>query len=209
MTRYTPHIRDLDNFRAHCEVRKYQRGDTIIYADDPPDRLYYILHGSVAVILEQDENKEVIIAYLNPGDFFGEMGLFDDQASRSAFCRARQSCEIAEIHYDRFKQYAGRNPDILFTIGGQMATRLRNTTQKVGDLAFYDVTGRIARTLIALSKEPDAITHPDGMQIKITRRELGRMVNCSREVAGKVLKTLEEQRLIGIEGRFVVVYGTR
>ncbi|MCH8265660.1 MAG: helix-turn-helix domain-containing protein, partial [Proteobacteria bacterium] len=87
--------------------------------------------------------------------------------------------------------------------------RLRNTTRKVGDLAFYDVTGRIARTLIDLSKEPDAMTHPDGMQIKITRQEIGRIVNCSREMAGRVLKALEEQELVSVAGKTIVVFGTR
>jgi len=90
-----------------------------------------------------------------------------------------------------------------------MAHRLRNTTRKVGDLAFYDVTGRIARALIDLSKEPDAMTHPEGMQIKITRQEIGRLVNCSREMAGRVLKTLEEQELISVSGKTIVVFGTR
>ena len=90
-----------------------------------------------------------------------------------------------------------------------MAHRLRNTTRKVGDLAFYDVTGRIARALIDLSKEPDAMTHPDGMQIKITRQEIGRIVNCSREMAGRVLKALEEQELVSVAGKTIVVFGTR
>jgi|TARA_B100002019_G_C21204822_1_gene566063 CRP/FNR family cyclic AMP-dependent transcriptional regulator len=101
------------------------------------------------------------------------------------------------------------HPEIVFTIGQQMASRLRNTTRKLGDLAFYDVTGRIARTLIELSKEPDALTHPDGMQIMITRQEIGRLVNCSREMAGRVLKTLEEQDLISVSGKTIVVFGTR
>lgn len=90
-----------------------------------------------------------------------------------------------------------------------MANRLRNTTRKVGDLAFYDVTKRIARTLIELSKEPHAMTHADGMQIKITRQEIGRLVNCSREMAGRALKTLEEQNLISVHEQTVVVFGTR
>mgnify|MGYP006432426257 FL=1 len=97
----------------------------------------------------------------------------------------------------------------MFTIGKQIAHRLRNTTRKVGDLAFYDVSGRIARTLINLSKEPDAMTHPNGMQIKITRQEIGRLVNCSREMAGRVLKTLEEQQLISVSGKTIVVFGAR
>ena len=90
-----------------------------------------------------------------------------------------------------------------------MARRLRNTTRKVGDLAFLDVTGRVARTLLDLSKEPDAMTHPDGMQIKITRQEIGRIVGCSREMVGRVLKTLEEQGLVDVSGKTMVVYGTR
>ena len=59
------------------------------------------------------------------------------------------------------------------------------------------------------SVPPGAMTHPDGMQIKITRQEIGRIVNCSREMAGRVLKTLEEQNLISVSGKTIVVYGTR
>jgi len=205
----TPHIADLDNFLHCCELRRYERGHTIIYAGDVPSTLFYIIKGGVSVILKDEDHKEVVVAYLNPGDFFGEMGLFDTHKARSACCRARFSCDIAEITYDDFNDYAHQRPEILFTIGKQMANRLRNTTRKVGDLAFYDVTGRIARTLIELSKEPDAMTHPDGMQIKITRQEIGRLVNCSREMAGRVLKTLEEQNLISVHGQTVVVFGTR
>ena len=90
-----------------------------------------------------------------------------------------------------------------------MATRLRNTTRKVGDLAFLDVTGRVARTLLDLTKQPDAMTHPDGMQIKITRQEIGRIVGCSREMVGRVLKDLEEKGLVNVKGKTMVVFGTR
>ena len=90
-----------------------------------------------------------------------------------------------------------------------MALRLRKTSRKVGDLAFMDVTGRVARTLMELCKEPDAMTHPDGMQIRITRQELGRIVGCSREMVGRVLKTLEEQDLITASGKTIVVFNTR
>jgi len=53
------------------------------------------------------------------------------------------------------------------------------------------------------------MTHPDGMQIKITRQEIGRIVGCSREMVGRVLKTLEDQGLVQVKGKTMVVYGTR
>lgn len=137
------------------------------------------------------------------------MGLFEQAEERSVWCRTRTACEIAEISYASFNSYIRSHPEIVFSIGQQMAHRLCNTTRKVGGLAFYDVTGRIARTLIDLSREPDAMNHPDGMQIKITRQEIGRIVNCSREMAGRVLKTLEEQDLISVSGKTIVVFGTR
>jgi len=205
----TPHISDVDNFLTHCHRRRYPNRATIIYEGDSCDILYYIISGSVSVILEDNDGKEVIVAYLNPGDFLGEMGLFEQTEDRSAWCRTRNQSEIAEISYANFNAYVHDHPEIVFTIGRQMATRLRNTTRKVGDLSFFDVTGRVARTLIDLAKEPDAMTHPFGMQIRITRQEIGRIVNCSREMAGRVLKNLEEQELVTVSGKTIVVLGTR
>lgn len=79
-------------------------------------------------------------------------------------------------------------PALLYILGEHLSSGLITTSRKVRDLAFLDVEGRIARTLMALCKQPDAVTHPDGMQLHITRQEIGRIVGCSREMAGRVLK---------------------
>ena len=205
----TPHIKNVEEFLIHCHRRRYPAKSTIIYAGHKSDSLYYNVKGSVTVLIEDDEGHEMIVAYLNDGDFFGEMGLFDEKDSRRAWVRAKTECEVAEISYAKFQEISESHPEFLFALGSQMARLLRATTRKVGDLAFLDVTGRVARTLLELCKEPDAMTHPDGMQIKITRQEIGRIVGCSREMVGRVLKTLEEQGLVMVKGKTMVVYGTR
>ena len=199
----------IDKFLLHCHRRRYPAKSVIIYAGDKPDVLYFIVSGSVTVLIEDDDGREIVLAYLNKGDFFGEMGLFEEQKNRSAWVRTRNQCELAEISYARFRQVAKDDPEILFAMAGQMATRLRKTSRKVSDLAFMDVTGRVARTLLDLTKEPDAMTHPDGMQIRITRQERGRVVGCSREMAGRVLKSLEEQGLLHARGKTIVVFNAR
>nr|WP_305121333.1 cAMP-activated global transcriptional regulator CRP [Microbulbifer elongatus] len=199
---------NIEDFLAHCHRRRYPAKSTIIYAGDRCESLYFIMRGSVTVLIEDDEGREMIVAYLNDGDFFGEMGLFD-QDTRSAWVRTKTECEVAEISYSKFQELTRQHPEFLFNLATQMAGRLRNTTRKVGDLAFLDVTGRVARTLLDLCNEPDAMTHPEGMQIKITRQEIGRIVGCSREMVGRVLKTLEEQGLVSVKGKTMVVYGTR
>lgn len=94
-------------------------------------------------------------------------------------------------------------------LSAQMARRLRQTSRQVGNLAFLDVAGRIAQTLLNLAKMPDAMTHPEGMQIKITRQEIGQMVGCSRETVGRIMKMLEDEGLISAHGKTIVVYGAR
>ncbi|MEM9102504.1 MAG: cAMP-activated global transcriptional regulator CRP [Pseudomonadota bacterium] len=199
----------LEWFVSHCHRRRYPAKSTLIYAGDKPDALYFIIEGSVTVLIEDQDGRELVLAYLNSGDFFGEMGLFESQDIRTAWVRAKIECEIAEISYTKFHQLVSENPDILLKLAGQMALRLKNTSRKVGDLAFLDVTGRVARALLDLTKEPDAMTHPDGMQIKVTRQELGRIVGCSREMVGRVLKVLEEQGHISVKGKTMVVFGAR
>jgi CRP/FNR family cyclic AMP-dependent transcriptional regulator len=208
----TPKIKNFDKLLAHAHRRRYTSKSTIIYAGDRCETLFFIVKGSVTILIEDDDGREMIIAYLNAGDFFGEMGLFEKEGSekeRSAWVRAKTECEVAELSYSKFRELTAQDPEMLIALGSQMAERLRNTTRKVGDLAFLDVTGRVARTLLDLCKQPDAMTHPDGMQIKITRQEIGRIVGCSREMVGRVLKVLQEQGLVHVKGKTMVVYGTR
>ncbi|MCF5351185.1 cAMP-activated global transcriptional regulator CRP [Pseudomonas syringae] len=209
---FTPKANSLDKLLPHAERRRCPAKTNIINAGERSESLFLILKGSVTVLIEDDERREMIVAYLNSGDFFGELGLFEQAGKESvlrAWVRSKTECEVAEISYDSFRELTRQEPEILYALGSQMAERLRNTTRKVGDLAFLDVTGRVARTLLELCKQPDAMTHPDGMQIKITRQEIGRIVGCSREMVGRVLKALEEQSLVNVKGKTMVVFGTR
>ena len=205
----TPHIPQVEKLITHCSIRKFPAKTTIVSAGEQSQSLFYIIDGSVTVLLEDEDGREMIVAYLNKGDFLGESGLFEPENTRSAWIRSKTACEIAEISYDKFLGLIDTNPGYLMELSKQMSQRLQATTQKVGDLAFLDVTGRVARTLLDLCKQPDAMTHPDGMQIKITRQEIGRIVGCSREMAGRVLKTLEEQGLVSVSGKTMVVFNSR
>lgn len=201
-------IPGLDEFLKLSHRRSFNKRSTVISAGAESHSIYYLVKGSVTVSIEDEEGNEMIIAYLNEGSFFGEMGLFNEGA-RSAWVKAKTDCEIAEVSYSRFRELAERDSRLFYALGKQLSERLRKTTIKVGDLAFMDVTGRVARTLLDLCKEPDAMTHPDGMQIRITRQEIARIVGCSREMVGRVLKDLEEQGLVTASGKTMVVYGTR
>ena len=202
-------IPGLSDFLAISRRRHFPKRSTLLSAGAESDSLFYLIKGSVTVSIEDEGDHEMVVTYLNEGSFFGEMGLFDETSRRSAWVKAKTDCEVAEVSYSHFKDLTDKDTRLLYVLGNQVAVRLRNTTRKVGDLAFMDVAGRVARTLLDLCKEPDAMTHPDGMQIKVTRQEIARIVGCSREMVGRVLKELEEQGLITASGKTMVVFGAR
>ncbi len=205
----------LQPFLAQCHAKTYEKNVEFIRQGQAAESLYYLIEGSVsALMFDEEERRELMLAYINKGEFIGEMGLFVPQNTRSVIIRTRTKCKVAEITYQRLDrllndELADVAKEFLYSVGEQLSQRLQVTSRKVGHLAFLDVTGRIAGTLLDLCKQPDAMTHPDGMQIRVTRQELGRIVGCSREMAGRVMKTLEEQGLVSVKGKTIVVFGTR
>lgn len=199
----------IQRFLSHCHRKHVPAKSTIIRQGDPSRDLYYVVSGAVTVRIEDEQGNELVLAYLNAGEFFGEIGLFGENAQRSAVVRAKVASDIAQISYERLKATPTLFPDLLMIIAAQLAHRLRHMDQKIGDLAFLDVAGRVARTLTWLSQEPSAMTHPDGMLVRVTRLELGDIVGASREMVGRVLVVLEEQGLISVDGKSVVVLGKR
>lgn len=203
----TPGVREL--LLKHAKRAAYPAKRVVLREGEIPTAIYFILRGSVSVVVQDEDGSELILAYLGPGEFFGELGLFGHGSKRSAQVRTRTDTEVAVIGYDKFIELCHDHIDLLLYLTEQIAARLRATSQRMGHLAFLDVTGRVARTLLELARDSQAVTHPDGMLIRITREELGRIVNCSREMAGRVLQGLETQGLIQVDGKSIVVHGTR
>ena len=201
----------ISRFLTFCHTSEFPKKGLILRAGTPANKLYYLVDGSASVIDSDEDGNEIILAYLNAGDFIGELGLFYRSNARTANIRARTNCVLAEIEYSRLHQLFENelkdiHPHILTAVGLQLAQRLLQTSRRVTRLAFMDVSGRIARTLSELCSQPDAKTHPKGMQLHISRQEIARIVGCKRETVGRVLKTMQEDNLVEAKGMDIVVY---
>ena len=204
----------IERFLAHCHRRRYPARTDVFRPGDPAGTLYYVVSGSVSIIAEEDDGRELVLGYFGNGEFVGEMGLFIDTNRREVILRTRMPCELAEISYERLQALlegplANDATRILYAIGAQLSRRLVDTSRKAGRLAFLDVTDRITRTLHDLTREPEAMSHPQGTQLRVSRQELARLVGCSREMAGRVLKKLQLDGKLHARGKTIVLYGTR
>ncbi|MFN3703358.1 cAMP-activated global transcriptional regulator CRP [Thermomonas sp.] len=203
----------IARFIGNCHRRKYPARSEVFRPGDPAGTLYYIISGSVSIIAREDDGRELVLGYIGAGEFVGEMGLFVESEHRVVALRTRTACELAEISHERLQALLAAQANdatrLLYSIGAQISQRLLDTSRKAGRLAFLDVTDRIYRTLFDLAREPEAMSHPLGTQLRVSRQELARLVGCSREMAGRVLKKLQADGKLHARGKTVVVYGTR
>mgnify|MGYP000262073219 FL=1 len=204
----------LSAFLSHTHKHRYPAKTDVFRPGDPASTLFYVISGSLTINTEEPDGRELVLGYVNPGEFIGEMGLFFKVNRREVVLRTKGPCELAEIGYDLLRylfshQLFQEGPKIMFAIGAQISKRLLETSRKASRLAHLDVANRILRTLHDLSREPDAIRHPDGMQLKVSRQELARITGCSREMAGRVLKQLQQKNLLTARGKTVILFGSR
>ena len=197
--------RAIAAFHMAARRRSFANKHTVMREGEPPDNLYLVLEGSVSIVLEDDEGHEMVLAYLGKGQFFGEMGLFPELNTRSALVRTRQETVVSEMGYDRFRALTKDHPDLIWVLAGQLAERLRATSRNAIDLAFMDVAGRVARTILNLAAGDDTEKQEHGRVVRISRQELARIVGCSREMAGRVLKQLEDDGVVQVNGRNILV----
>lgn len=203
-----------EDFRANPVLQAFilraqriaaKSGTTLIHEGDESENLYLVLDGTLTVTSVDEDGREMVLAWLGPGEFCGEMGLFPEHTMRSAAVRTRGDCLLARMSYAGVRSFAAEEPELVFRIAGQLAERLRLSNRRLFSLGYLDVTGRIARILMDLADGDSASDTPDGHQFTLTRQELSRMAACSREVAGRVIKTLEEEGIVRSEGRRITV----
>jgi len=181
--------------------KAYPKNSTIIAAGDATDAMYIVVSGRLKVIMSDKEGQEVILAILNQGEFFGEMGLIA-QAPRSATVTTIEPCELLTITRADFTKCLQGNFDLTMNVIRGLVKRLREADEKIGSLALMDVYGRVARLLLEMAETID------GQKVvtkKLTKRDIAKMIGASREMVSRVMKELETSGRIEVRAREILL----
>ncbi|THF64365.1 Crp/Fnr family transcriptional regulator [Pseudothauera rhizosphaerae] len=187
---------------AHCSMmRRFPRGQAVVLAGDRSDFVYFVLTGSLKVVVSDEDGREVILSILGQGELFGEMAIFGEQP-RSASVVAVTPSDLVMIPKQDFRQIMKDNFDVAWRIMCNLAERLRNADRKIESLALMDVYGRVARLLLEMAEE-----HDGRMVVvrKISKQDIAKMIGASREMVSRVMKDLSVQGLIEESERGIVL----
>jgi CRP/FNR family cyclic AMP-dependent transcriptional regulator len=181
--------------------RSTTRGSIIMAAGDPTDSLYIILAGRLKVMMSDADGKEVILSILGPGEFFGEMGLIDDNP-RSASVVAIEPCELLAITRRDFKKCMTDNAEMAMAVMRGLVRRLREADRKIGSLALLDVYGRVARLLLDMSETVDG---QKMVTKRLPKQDIAKMIGASREMVSRVMKDLQVGGFIEMRGSTILL----
>ncbi len=172
----------LADVAASGKIRNLVRGDVLFEAGDDPDSIYVVLTGRIAIALGNRpfDHRESVIALMEEGDLFGEMGMLDKSA-RSAGARALETSTVLEIPYESVLDQLNASTSLMWNVVRMLSRRLRAMDQALADSVFLDVTGRTAKRLVDLSGGKDEFMLP------VTQEELAGMVGASRERVNKAI----------------------
>ncbi|MDA2959660.1 MAG: Crp/Fnr family transcriptional regulator [Actinomycetota bacterium] len=174
---------DLRALAAAATRHDMVRNDVLFDEDDEPDTLYVVLSGRIAIVKHSEsDDRESVIALMEPGDLFGELGMLDDQP-RSATGRALEASTVMTIPYTPVRELFAARPELVWNAARLLARRLRTMDGVLADSVFLDVTGRTAKRLIEMSEGADEFALP------VTQEELAGMVGASRERVNKAISS--------------------
>ena len=157
------------------------RNDTLFGEGDPPDCLYLVASGRLAIAIANPiDRRESVVALMEGGDLFGELAMLDG-GSRSAMARALEPTVVHAIPYRPVIDLLESEPKLLWNVTRLLAQRLRAMDEALADSVFLDVPGRTAKRLLELAGDTDEFVLP------ITQEELAGMVGASRERVNKAL----------------------
>ncbi|MBV8949394.1 MAG: Crp/Fnr family transcriptional regulator, partial [Actinobacteria bacterium] len=144
----------LDELSGKARVRNLRRNDLLFAQGDPSHELFVVLDGRIAIATRSTDGRESVVAVLETGGLFGELGLFDGDP-RSADARALTDARLLALDYEPVRDVLGDRPELLWIIVRLFSRRLRATDEALADAQFLDVPARTAKRLLEAAAGDD------------------------------------------------------
>ena len=196
---------DIAKLAQLSSRRRYPKDTVVFFENEEGDFFFTIVDGRIKVTILGDDGREVILSILGPGDFFGEMALLDNEP-RSATAIAIEDTELLSVHRTDFQTVLGENRSITTALIKILTARLRKANHQISTLALLDVYGRVARVIVDMAREEGRRLKDGRIAFRrATHQEIANRIGTTRETVTRMLKDLERQGLIHVEGKELVV----
>ena len=196
---------ELGHIADKMVAKHFENGNYIFLEDSEGEQCFFVLEGSVKVTRLSKDGREVILAMLNEGDFFGEMSLLDGE-SRSANVIALEKTKVLTLDRNDFIAVVNDYPQIAVQLLKELARRLRKSDRQIASLSLSDAEKRIALCIIRFADEQGVIQNGKVSIPKTPiQQDIANMAGTSRETVSRALGLLEKENLIERNGKELMI----
>ena len=167
----------------------------VIGRDSDSTDIYFIISGSVKVIIRSSNGREVLLDTLQAGQYFGELSGIDSRR-RSATIEAFTDCQIASIRSDTFHETVLANPEACRSLLFDLSTVIRNATSRITDVSTICSHGRIHKVLLKLASKNIASDNSARIRPVPARRDIAGLASTVPETVSRVIRKLEDDGVL-------------
>lgn len=195
----------LDKVAAMAKERNIAKKEIIYSPEDAKETMFILKKGRVRIFKLSADGKMLTLAILKDGDIFGAMSVIKGGAP-SAYAETLDKSYICAIQQRDFVNLIKEMPQLALGLIEKINDRLKEAEDRIEDLAFRGVPGRIASILLKLSEQFGEMKL-GGTQIrfKITHQELADMVGATRETVTVILNDFRNDRIITIDEKYITI----
>jgi len=213
---------DLGRIAELAVPRQFEPGQIVFREGDASDTCYIVRSGRARAVREHAGGRTLTLATFGPGEFFGELALFEDER-RSATVEAIELTDVVAVLGPDMRRLMVEHPGISARLVIALGRRLRETNERLTRQSFQTVQSRVAVVLSELVAQELATQESSGdapqkstevssgetsgrdVLVTATQADLAQLAGSSRESASRFLAVLERAGVISQgRGRLVV-----
>jgi CRP-like cAMP-binding protein len=184
---------------AFARSRTFAPNETIFHVGEPGSSMMGVMVGTVRISLPSSKGKNLILADLLAGEFFGEIALLDGDP-RSASATALTKCELLVLERRDFLTFLERTPTACLNIMRLFCKRIRRTDERMSEIAFFDLPARLARALL---RYPAQGHGPP--KLSLSQQELAEMVGATRENVNRCMREWHRRGILQLKDRWTII----
>ncbi|RPJ21841.1 MAG: Crp/Fnr family transcriptional regulator [Chloroflexi bacterium] len=186
----------LKEIAGHMQLRGFERGEILLWEGDPCAGLHIIEEGSVKLYRVSPQGRQYIVRVLQEGETCNEVPAFDG-GKNPVNVETLEKSKVWVIDDETLRTLVKAHPDFALKVLSNFGKNLRGMVRMVSEMAFYQVTNRLARLISELPAEEP--------RLHLTQEQLAAQLGTVREVVARSLKELERSGAIRIEDRRIQI----
>ena len=194
-------LRDLEK---RCRWRRYDADDQILDRDDENRDVYFVVSGEVRIVNYSLTGREVALARVGAGGFFGELSAIDERP-RSASAVALSKCHLASLSPVAFNDLVIRHAEIAARVMRQLAAIVRSCDERIMDLSTLSAMQRVYMDLLRRCEEIMPNSGIWAVRKLPTQQTIANRASTSRETVARAMSQITSGGIVERKDRILYI----